>query len=36
MNGCRYLASAGDEVRRGVFIYAHHRRAAEQAAELNR
>ena len=36
MNRRGYLAAAGDEVRRGVFIYAHHRRATEQAAELNR
>ena len=36
MNRSRYLAAAGDEVCRGVFIYAHHRRAAEQPAKLQR
>jgi len=36
MNRCRYLAAAGDEVGGRVFIYAHHGRAIEQAAKLNR
>ena len=36
MNRCRYLAAAGDEVCGRVFIYAHHGRAIEQAAKLNR
>ena len=36
INRSRYLAAAGNEVRGRVFIYAHHGRATEQAAELNR
>ena len=36
MDRCRDLAAAGDEVCRGVFIYAHHGRAAKKPAELNR